>query len=125
MTRFILPLLAVLMAGAPAAAHNHPVFAMRVIADIEAQPEAAPDGANSAAFRLEFDRDTILFHYEIEPPEARGARFSIAAGGAVVAADLGHGSQSRVLRQESFRIVSVTGAGRPFRIAVIAEEPVK
>ena len=121
----------------PAAAHNNPVFFKRPVLLLQVQPSPDGNGDHSAYDAVEFDRDTIRFHYEVissEPVEA--IRFTVQGDAEVLGTDLAHGGQTgpavqeasdagRGMKRARLRIRDVTGATRPFSLIIRAEEPVR
>lgn len=102
-------------------AHNNPSFEMTAIAEVEVRAEADETGAFSPRFTLELPERTIQLHYEVTSEDQRRARFAIASGDDVVAADLAHEAKSKPIRSADLAVVDVTGASGPFKLRIIAE----
>lgn len=107
------------------AAHNNPSFEKVALAEVAVSAEADETGTFSPRFSLELPKGTIQLHYEVEAEDQRQARFAIASGDEVVAADLAHEAKSKPIRSGDLAVVDVTGATGPFTLRIVAEVMVR
>ena len=115
-------LLAWLLAGGLASAHNNPNFREELLLTLEvtAEPLAAGSPAHSEPFELDLPARTIELIWRIDGPAAEGITFSVMQDAEVVAERLGDGSVSRLLRGNGLVIAQVSGANGPFTLEIHA-----
>ncbi len=123
-----------LVLALPATAHNNPVFVKRPVLVLEVQPNPDDSGDHSETAAIEFDRETIRFHYEVVSCEPLDAiRFTVQGDVAVLGTGLVHGDQTKTPTREVsdsgprtkrtlLRVREVTGANKPFVLIIRAEE---
>jgi hypothetical protein len=115
-------LLAWLLAGNLASAHNNPNFREELLLtlDVSAEPLAAGSPAHSEPFELDLPARTVELIWRIDGPAAQDITFSVLQDAEVVAEGLGDGSVSRLLRGNGLVIAQVSGADGPFTVEIHA-----